>query len=292
MKSNWRITRIVFLPALLCIAWWSSSRASISLSQSIDRTDMAYEDTASFQVVVTWAGGVSAYRFEQAFRLNSDKLKVARFTSSVRSTGNGANESTTKTFDYKLVPFLSGVARVDPMVIEYVTWPDSSAGQLVTDAVTLAIAEPLPAGERRKGGLDGGWFALIAAAVVGLGIGSYALFKPKPVKETAKSPALAFLEQLDEVRKEAGMDLKRFQTGLYRSLGNYVHSRYGINVTGRPASAAAAELEKVEPDTGVRSAIAGWLARAEREKFSPVEPAPGEVSRLESEIRVFFEKLK
>lgn len=292
MRASLHYTLIACFSLLPTMLFWSDAQSSISVSQSIDRTEMAYEDTAAFRVVVTWDGPAHAYRFEKPFRVQSDKLKVARYTSSVRSNGVGPSEITTKVFEYQLAPFLSGVATVQPMVIEYVTWPDSTVGQLVTDAVTLTVAEPVPADERRGGGFSGGLIAIIIVVVVGLGVGGYSLFKQKPQKEVIKNPAEVFLDQLAAMRKDSGMDLKKFQTGLYRILEVYIHSRYGLDITGKPASAIADELDNVEPDQTVRAALAGWMARAEREKFSPVEIAPGEVPRLESEVRAFFEKLK
>jgi len=270
----------------------SVGAASISVAQSIDRTEMAFEDTAAFRVTVTWDGPVYAYRFEKALRLNSDKLKVARFSSSVRSSGIGPTEITTKVFEYQLAPILSGVATIQPMVLEYVTWPDSLVGELGTDPVSLAIAEPVPAELRKEGGLPGGWLALIIVGVMGAAVGAFAFFKPKPKVEKIKSPVETFLEQLDAVRKDAGMDLKKFQTGVYRGLTVYIQTRYCLDLTGQSADATTRKLMEVEPNQSTREALGGWLIRAEKEKFSPLTPAPGEVSRLEAEIRGFFDKLK
>lgn len=287
-----RIAKSLLLAGFLSIVLAASGRSAISVSQSVDRTDMAFEDTANFQITVTWDGPAYAYRFDKAFRLQSDRLKVARFSSSVRSTGIGPGEVTTKIFDYQLTPVLSGSATVQPLVIDYTTYPDSTTGQLQTDAVTILVAEPKPSGAKEEGGFGGGWIALAVVLVLGLGIGLYAFFKPESKKEIIKSPVELVLENLDVARKDAGMDLKRFQTGVSRCLTSYVQARYGVDLTGRSAAQAAMELERVEPNQAVREALAGWLARAEREKFSPLASAPGEVSRLESDIRAFFEKMK
>lgn len=277
-----------------CSLWLtpSAGEASISVAQSIDRTEMAFEDTAAFRVTVTWDGPAHAYRFEKAFRLNSDKLKVARYSSSVRSAGSGPTETTTKVFEYQLAPVLSGIATIQAMVLEYVSWPDSLVGELGTDPVSLAIADPIPAELREKGGLSGGWLALIIVGVMGAAVGAFAFFKPKPKIEKVKSPSEAFLEQLDAARKDAGMDLKKFQTGVYRGLTVYIQNRYGLDLTGQSADATAQQLTAVESDQSTREALGGWLIRAEKEKFSPLTSAPGEVSRLEAEIRGFFDKLK
>jgi hypothetical protein len=72
----------------------------------------------------------------------------------------------------------------------------------------------------------------------------------------------------------------------------YIQARYALDLTGQSAETTARELDAVEPVQTVRDALSGWLIRAEKEKFSPLAPAPGEVSRLEAEIRFFFDKLK
>jgi len=277
-----------------CLLWPipSVGEASISVAQSIDRTEMAFDDTAAFRITVTWDGPALAYRFEKAFRLNSDKLKVARYSSSVRSAGYGPTETTTKVFEYQLAPVLSGIATIQPLILEYVSWPDSLVGELTTDPVSVAIAEPVPAELRKQGGLSGGWLALIIVGVMGAAVGAFAFFKPKPRIEKVKSPVEVFLEQLDAVRKDAGMDLKKFQTGVYRRLIVYIQTCYGLDLTGQSADATARELAAVEPDQSVSEVLSGWLIRAEKEKFSPLTPAPGEVSRLEAEIRGFFDRLK
>ncbi len=287
-----RTARTLVLTGTLILVLSPLGRAAISVSQSVDRTDMAFADTANFRITVTWDGPAYAYRFDKAFRLQSDRLKVARFSSSVRSTGVGPSEITTKIFDYQLTPALSGAATVQPLIIDYTTYPDSTTGQLQTDAVTISVAEPKPSKSLDKGGFSGGLIALVVVFALGLAVGLYAIFKPKAKKEIIKSPVELMLENLDAARKDAGMDLKKFQSGVTQCLTGYILARYGTDLTGRSAAQAAMELERVEPNQATREALAGWLARAEREKFSPLASAPGEVSRLESEIRAFFEKLK
>jgi hypothetical protein len=51
------------------------------------------------------------------------------------------------------------------------------------------------------------------------------------------------------------------------------------------------QLEKTSLTVSQRETICGWLKRAEREKYIPLQAGPGETIRLESEIRDFFAKL-
>jgi hypothetical protein len=274
----------------VCLA--QAANASISISQEVDRTEMAFEDTATFRIIVTWPGPAHAYLFERPIRLQSDLLKVARFSSTVSTEGNGPDEVTTKVFRYRLVPVLSGPAEVEAATVDYLSWPDSTAGQLSSDPFVITVAEPLPFEEEDLTRFSGGLVALIVVALMGVGVGLYAAFKPKPVKEKKKSPREAFLDGLARVKTTAGSDLKQFQTGLYQLLAEYLKARYGIDAVGRPAAPAVAELEKIEPISSVSETLSGWLVRAEREKFTPLASAPGEVMRLESEVRAFFEKMK
>jgi hypothetical protein len=268
-----------------------SAQASISVSQSIDRTDMAFDDTAGFQIVITWDGPAHAYRFDKPFRVQSDRLKVARFSSTVKTAGEGPDEVTTKVFSYRLAPVLSGLATVDPLEIEYLSWPDSLSGRLVTDPVTLSIAEPLPPEARENGRLSVGWYALIGVVLIGGAVGAFAALKKKPTPEKVRTPTEAFLEALAAIKTDAGNDLKKFQTGLYRELVIYIESKYNLTLAGKSVDGVVAEVEQIDTGRSDKDKLSEWLSRADREKFSPVAAAPGEVMRLESEIREFFEKL-
>jgi len=267
-------------------------QASISVSQSIDRTDMAFEDTAGFRIVITWHGPAHAYRFEKPFRLQTDRLKVVRFSSTIRSTGSGPDEITTKTFDYKLAPSLSGIGTIEPLDIEYLSWPDSLTGTLVTDPIAISIGEPLPPELEEEGGISGGWIAVIVVCVLGAAVGIFSLAGRRAPQKTTRTPVAAFLDDLEEVKKESGRDLKKFQTGLYKNLVRYIERRYHLSSVGESAEALTVELNKVERDQAICQALSGWLVRAEKEKYAPLELAPGEVTRLETEVRQFFEKLK
>lgn len=253
---------------------------------------MAFEDTVNFQISVTWDGPAHAYRFDRPFRVQADRMKVARFSSTVRSSGSGPDEKTTKFFEYQLTPHLSGMATIEPLNIEYVTWPDSLTGILSTDPVSISVREPLPPELREEGGMDSGWWAVIVVGLIGLGVGLYSIFKRKAPKEEIRTAREKFLDELEDVKRESGADLKKFQTGLYRSLTSYVSSKYGLKIENQAAESIASELSQAEPDQIVSRALADWLIRAEKEKYAPIATAPGEVTRLASEIKQYFEKLK
>ncbi len=266
--------------------------ASISVSQTVDRGEMAFEDTVNFEISVTWDGPAHAYRFDKPFRVQADRMTVTRFSSTVRSSGTGSDERTTKFFEYQLTPVLSGMATIAALNIEYVTWPDSLTGILVTDPVSISIREPLPPDMRETGGIDSGWWAVIVVCLTGLGVGLFAIFKRKAPAQKVLTPRERFLVELDELKAAAGNDLKRFQTGLCRSLTSYIADRYKLNIESKLAEAIVSEMNQVEPDQVRSKTLADWLLRAEKEKYAPIATAPGDVTRLASEIEQYFQKLK
>ena len=266
--------------------------ASISVSQAIDRGEMAFEDTVRFEISVSWDGPAHAYRFDKPFRVQVDRMTVARFSSTVRSSGSGPDEKTTKFFEYQLTPNLSGLATIAALNIEYISWPDSLTGILVTDPVSISIRDPLPQELREEGGMDSGWWAVILVVLGGLGVGLYSTFKRKAAVDKIQTAREKFLGELEEIKRGSGTDLKKFQTGLYRSLISYIVGKYSLSIKKQTAESVVSELSRVELDQTTCRTLTDWLIRAEKEKYAPIATAPGEVTRLASEIKQFFEQLK
>ena len=263
---------------------------AISVSQSIDRTEMRFEDTATYEIVVSWDGPPTKYRFEKAMRLETDKLKVASFASTVNSRGTGPDEVSSKVVQYRLAPTGSGVGRIEPLAIEYAEWPDTTIGVLMTDAITVSIAQPVPVSVETDNGAPGWIWILIIVVVAGGAVGVFFWKRGRPSTPPPRTPAEAFLDDLAVLRKESGSDLKQFQTGLYKILVVFISVLFRIDVNGRTTESILADLDKVDVSRDTKDTLADWLRRAEREKYAPVEAAPGETIRLESEIRSFVEK--
>ena len=287
-----QIKRVKYLTViLLSTAALAVQATPISVSQSLDRSEMAYEDSAHLEIQITWDGPVSAYLFDKPLRLNSDKLKVAGFSSKISSAGSGDSEVTTKLFRYNLVPTASGMATIDPATIEYLKWPDSVSGQLVTDALSLTIAEPIPVVVQKTGrGLL--WIFIPVAAVLAVGAAGLLIFvKKRRPKETQQPPKVVFLERMDSLSKQAGNDLKQFQTGFYRNLLTYLKDTANLQDGDSSLNSVIESLEASKLPRMQVDKFTAWLTRAEREKFSPIQAPPGETIRLASEIRQFFENI-
>jgi hypothetical protein len=100
-----------------------------------------------------------------------------------------------------------------------------------------------------------------------------------------------FLDELTALKQEAGGDLKKFQTGLYKILSGFLTAQYGLNPDGVPDDEVEKLLEPTDLAESQRKQISAWLVQARRDKFRPVVGAPGETIRLEAEIRRCFEQL-
>lgn len=276
---------------ILCLILLPLTAGAVSVSQSVDQTEIPFEGRATLTIRVSWDGSPSALLFEHALRLEADKLKVASFSSRVTSTGSGADEVTTKEYTCVLEPTLSGLATVESAAIEYVSRADSLPGVLMTDPVEITIAEPRPQIVESSSNLT--IYVTVGVCLVGA-VGAILLVvlvrRKRPVADR-NTPAESFLEALDAIKSESGNDLKHFQTGLQKHLLTFLSVRYHLNISGRTTEDIVADLPGTGLSESEQAAIAGWLTRAEKEKYIPVEAAPGEVIRLASEIRAVFERM-
>jgi len=288
---NLRNTKIIHLAIVfITFAVATGHAGAISLTQSIDKDQMAFEDSAKFEITVEWPGPQFAYRFTNPLNPYFDRLKVGRFSSSVNSTGTGQDEVTTKKFTYVLTPTSSGPGKIDPITISFISWPDSVAGELVTEPVSIIIADQKPAPKSKVLPI---WVWITGGmAILGGGAAFYVsksrAAKRKPV---VKSPSEIALEELAGLKTEAGTDLKKFQTGVYNILVKYVNSKYQFNLGGQTEDKLEEIITKIPLNEQQRNSLKGWVIQAERDKYRPLASSPGDTVRLETDLRRFFEEL-
>jgi len=264
----------------------------ISVSQSIDKAEVEFEGVVHLEIELTWQGPQSAYLFPKPLSPEFEGLKIQSFSTSVSSTGRGDSEITSKKLKYTLAPTASGLGTIHPVEISYITRPDSLPGQLFTEAMMVTIAEPKPAD---LSGENSAFSPVIIVAIFvlvagGLVAGLLVIRGRKP-QEPVKSPREKFLEDLAELKATSANDLKRFQTGLFRHMAAYLSAQYDLDLANLSPGEIDEALAQTDMASAQREKITAWLARAERERFSPATVAPGEGIRLEAEIREFFEKI-
>lgn len=285
-------TRNIFSVALMLVLSLGAQRAlAISLTQSIDKTEMPFEDSAKFEITVEWLGSQFAYRFINPLNPYIDRLKISRFTSSISSFGTGKDEKTTKKFTYVLVPTSGGKGKIDPITINFITWPDSVSGELVTEPVAMTIGEQII---KPKAGEFPAWISIMGGLLlIGSGATIYFLrakaIRGRPI---VKTPSESALDELSKLKADCGSDLKRFQTGVFNILSSFLRSKHNINLSGLSEEKIEELLSKTNLSQPAQASIRNWLVQAEKDKYRPVEAAPGETVRLETELRRFFENVK
>jgi hypothetical protein len=265
--------------------------SGISVSQSLSANQINYEDSAAFEIVLKWTGSQSAFLFNKPLRPLMAKLKVRGYSSSIESAGAGADEITTKTYRFTLIPSSAGLGTIEPITIEYLAWPDSIPGLLMTEQMSLTIARPRPA-PKVDDGRATVWLWIIVPTVVALGAAAWWWSRRNKIAPVVvQSPVDIFLKKLGETRTAAGTDLKVFQTGVHRLLAEFVKARCDFYAEGKSSDEIRSALVASGVTERTAERITGWYLRAEEDKFRPVEAGPGETIRLEAEIRSCFEEI-
>jgi hypothetical protein len=286
LRSTALITAFVVMSALPAAA------SEIALSQSLDRHEMAFEDSVRFEIKLEWDGPQGAYLFDKPLTPDLSRLAVQGFTSTVKTFGEGAGQTTTKTYHYVLVPMAGGLGTIEPITIQYLAWPDSVPGSLVTEAMTVRIAEPRPPAAESGSPLV--WVVPVAV-VLFAGAGSLyylRLRRSRRNQEPVQTPSERFLEQLARLKSDAGDDYKRFLSGLCPLFEEFLSARFDIKAAGLDDEALGEALAATSLSADQAERLTSWYGGARRDKFRPVKTTPGAAIRLESEIRETFEKIR
>lgn len=266
------------------------SGKEISLSGGVDKSDIPFEDSVTFTVEIKWQGDITKYSFEVLPLPETENLQVSGTSSTISSSEEAGIEMTTRLFKYNLKPTASGVGIIEPLVLSYVTWPDSIPGELATQQFKILIAEPLPPPE------SSGFsivlpVALLALIVVAAAIVLYVRKRKAGAAPPQKTAVETFLEGLEGVKKEAGPDRKVFFTRLYKLLLSFMENEYELETAGKTTQLILEEFEALEIPIDRKEEVVGWLTQAEKEKFAPGTGSPGDVLRLTGEIESFFQKI-
>ncbi len=284
---------VVCLTVLCAVTLFAQTGGQgITVSQSIDRTTIPFEETVTVDITLTWQGSQFSYRFDRPLNPQLDRLKIKEYSSTVSSSGSGETEMTTKRFRLTLSPTSAGKAEISPITIAYLKWPDSLSGEVVTEAMSVSIADPKPAAENEPMRLVD-WVKIIAAIAAPLVlIVAFYLRRKRQKNQIVKiTPKEKFLADLTVLKNDARSDLKKFQTGLYKLLSDYLTDRYYLTTDRLMNEDIPTLLAQTDLSESQRQRMGSWFERARADRFRPVDAQPGETIRLESEIRQFFEQL-
>ena len=261
----------------------------LQISQSVDKTEIAFEDSVLFKITLEWKGSQADILFTQPLHPYIDRMKVRGFNSVISSKDIGGQEVTTKTYNFTLIPTTGGEALIDSVAVHYMKPTDSIPAVLMTEPVAIQIAMPQP--KKKESDRLPYWIIVVGGVLIGAGLIFFVLKSKKKETVIVLSPKEQFLEDLTVLKSESKSDLKIFQTGLYRLLLKYVNEEHKTDLSRYNDD----EYIKVLTDNGMKVAnaeqISKWIVQADKDKFAPAANAPGETIRLESEVRAYFEKI-
>ncbi len=285
-----RLIKSGILAGLMLFSSVTASGDELSLSAGLDKTDIPFESTVNLNMEIRWQGGIERYAFEIFPLPSAQNLSVLGSTSAVSSRTEAGQEITTRSFKYTFRPTKAGIGIIEPIVLNYVSMPDSTPGQLTSQRFQVIIAEPIPPPVKSNS-----WKYLIGTILL-IAVMAAAVFfvlrrkRNRVPAAPVKTPEESFLEELAEVKKESQGDRKVFFTRLYKLLNVYMERKYGLVTAGKATSAVLNEMERIEFPAGGRERISEWLALADKEKYAPIEGAPGDIIRLIAELENFFRK--
>lgn len=284
------MTRIASQLLIILIFATNAAADGISVSQSLDKPDIDFTDSVTLEITLQWDGPQTAYLFDRHLSPVMTGLKVKRFASSIGSSVRAGNEVTTKQYLFVLEPTTSGLATIEPVTIDYVSWPDSLPGRLITGALTVTIAlrriETKPETSLWWAWVLGGLVLAIGAAI---GIPAF-IRRSRPAVTLDKSPRDELLDSLSEARARARGDLKRFQNDVHKILVAFLRNQYNIDAMKLEPDAVSAQLKSAGVAAEKADKVCEWLVKAQKDKYSPVTGSPGEAVRLQTELAEFFER--
>lgn len=286
-KSKMRKYKLLLFLILFCPTIIFADE--ITITQSVDKTQTSFEDSVLFEIALTWEGTPMAYRFSKPLAPYFEKFKMRGFTSSVNSFQNNGIEYTKKTYKFTLQPISSGQANITPITVSYLSMPDSIEGELVSESFYVTIANPIPKKEVDE--MPYYWYALTFLILIGAGVIYWFLkiYDKRDDNELKQSSKQHILDELNKLQKEAGSDIKVFQTGFYRLMESYLLKTKNIEIRGLNSKELLEKLNSTELTSVQVEKIHNWLTQAERDKYSPILSKPGEVVRLAIELKQFFE---
>ena len=283
---------IAVVATLTLLSLTGLARANeISITQSLDKSEVSYDGTAQLQVTLTWQGSQFAYLFEKPLSPATERLKIREFSTSLSTSGTGADEVTTKIFRFTLVPTSSGIGKIQPITVSYLKWPDSIPGMLTTEELSLGIGERKSV--EKSGSIPTTTIIFSVLGFVAMLAGGFLVTRHRSRQNTIPqiSPKEIFLERLSRMKADSGGDLGKFQSGLYHLLGEYIAVRYTVRPEGMSEEDLAGGLNSAGMTYSTAQKIAKWYVSAREGRFRPLQPEPGALVRLETDIRNTMETL-
>jgi hypothetical protein len=281
---------ILFLTGLM-LSGNAYAAGGISISTEISRATIPFEGKDTLTVSLTWAGEPFLYQIDDFPMPSLEKLQILGSSTSVSSSADSTVESgttTTRTYRYVLQPTDYGTGVIEPLDITAKNRVSNESHELKTGRLTVEIAKPIPV--EAKGGNGLGIIILAIALVMIFGASSAVYIRVRRRQRESLNVVVDghYCEALEAIKKEAVADRKLFYSRVYRLLLNFLEKERSLDVSGKTGEEIVTTVQSIE-DENERRQITQWLRQAQKIKYQPESPSPGDVENSYDELYKFFE---
>lgn len=286
-----RFSLSILLITGLVLSATSYADDGISISTEISRAAIPFEGKDTLTVSLTWAGEPFLYQIDDFPMPSLEKLQILGSSTSVSSTADSTVESgttTTRTYRYVLQPTDFGTGVIAPLDITAKNRVSNESHELKTGRLTVEIAKPVPI--EPKGGNNLGIIILGIALVMVFGAGSAVYIRIRRRQRESLNVVVDdhYCEALEAIKKETVADRKLFYSRVYRLLLNFLEKERSLDVSGKTGEEIVTTVQGIE-DEQERQQITQWLRQAQKIKYQPESPSPGDVENSYDAIYKFFE---
>ncbi len=286
-----RISLLILLLTGLALPAVCYADDGISISTEISKAAIPYEGKDTLTVSLTWAGEPFLYQIDDFPMPSLEKLQILGSSTSVSSAGDSTVESgttTTRTYRYILQPTDYGTGVIEPLDITAKNRVSNESHELKTGRLTIEIAKPVPVEPQGSGGLGIIILAIALVMIFGAGAAIFVRVRRKQRESLNVVVDGHYCEALEAIKKEAVADRKLFYSRVYRLLLNFLEKERSLDVSGKTGEEIVATVQGIEDETERRH-ITQWLRQAQKIKYQPESPSPGDVENSYDEIHKFFE---
>jgi len=264
---------------------------AISIATEISQAAIPFEGKDTLTVSLTWAGEPFLYQIDDFPMPALEKMQIMGSSTSVSSAGDSTAESgttTTRTYRYILQPTDYGTGVIEPLNITAKNRMSDESHELKTGRLTVEIAKPLPAEAASKNNIGILILAIALVMIFGAGAAIYIRIRRKQRESLNVVVDGHYCEALEAIKKEAVADRKLFYSRVYRLILNFLEKERSLDISGKTGEEVVTTVQGIEDETE-RQQITSWLRQAQKIKYQPESPSPGDVENSFDEIHKFFE---
>lgn len=218
-------------------------------------------------------------------QLRLERLLVHSVSTSTRLvSGDGVSAAPRveiRQFRYQLDATRSGMAIIQPLLITYLTLPDSQSGATRTPELSALITPPAKVADSP---LSYWWFLALLLALAPAGWWLRRRFTPPPPEDKSKKE---IAERLAELKTLTGGERRKFFEAMYRLLYDLCQRGFQLTSSRGDTEALIAELSSTNLPSTSQEKLGAWLRISGAERFASRSATPGETLRIYYELEPF-----